>query len=115
MLGAASSEAKPKDQRLSKSSPLRHYVVSLNSCKVNELVLVVWNPQHENYTIHQESKYMYFLHSDCVETLGLKTTGTEPRKTYCIGQVVEKEYCHARKVNNTTDVLMSDSSDDEMV
>lgn len=114
-IDVATSPVKHKERLTKSQSPLRPCTVSLNSCNVGELVLVVWNPQHENYTIHQESKYMYFLHSDCMEPLGLTIAGSEQRKPYCIGEVVEKEYCHARKVNKDTDELICDNSEDEMV
>lgn len=94
------------------TSPVRHkenaskksaVPISIDTCKVGETVLVVWNPQYEMYTIFQpNSNYMFFLHIDCVEPLGLKPSN-EPRKMCCIGEVTNKEYCHAKKVNKECD------------
>jgi RB1-inducible coiled-coil protein 1 len=64
-------------------------------------VLVLWDEELNNYVILQDSSTLYFLHSDCVEGLGLSTsasTDEAPRKMYCLAQVVKKEYCFARKV-----------------
>lgn len=97
---AATSPVKHKGLTKNQSSLMKPSSVSINSCKLGDLVLVVWNQQHENYTLLQESKYMFFLHSECLEPLGLKPATPEQRKLYCIGEVVDKEYCHARKVGN---------------
>lgn len=72
---------------------------SLNSCMAGDIVLVLWEPVHENYKILQESSTLYFLHSECLEALGLKKGENEDQKPYCVGQVTNKEYCHARKVS----------------
>lgn len=47
----------------------------------------------------KESKHTYFLHSDCLDKLGLCIVDGCPNKTYCIGEVVDKEYCQTRKVS----------------
>jgi len=39
---------------------------------VGDAVLVVWDEEHRNYTILQETSTLYFLHSDCLDTLGLR-------------------------------------------
>ena len=62
--------------------------------------MVVWNEEHHNYTILQETNTLYFLHSDCLDVLGLRPSSDGiPRRLYSTGEVVEKEYCHAKKVN----------------
>jgi RB1-inducible coiled-coil protein 1 len=71
------------------------------SCNTGDIVLVLWDEEMNNYVILQDSSTLYFLHSDCVEALGLSTSASTdevPRKMYCLAQVVKKEYCFARKV-----------------
>lgn len=96
----ATSPIKHKEKLTkSQTSLIKDGLIKITSCKAGDVVLVLWDQVHESYMILQESEYMYFLHSDCVEMLGLKSTGEDrPRKLYCLGEVTDKEYCHARKV-----------------
>lgn len=73
--------------------------ITINSCETGDMVLVFWNPAFENYTIYQESSTLYFLNSDCIAALdlGLNPDGT-PKRIQIIAEVVDKEYCHAKKV-----------------
>ncbi|GJQ84975.1 hypothetical protein Trydic_g575 [Trypoxylus dichotomus] len=89
-------------EKLTKSqvSLLKSGKFSRSSCVTGDIVLVVWEPAHENYKILQESSTLYFLHSDCLEGLGLKKVENEEQRPYCLGQVTNKEYCHARKAQN---------------
>ncbi|KRT86076.1 hypothetical protein AMK59_2, partial [Oryctes borbonicus] len=98
---AATSPVRHQD-KLTKSqmSLLKSGKFSRSSCITGDIVLVVWEPTHENYKILQESSTLYFLHSDCLESLGLKKSEKEEQKPYCLGQVTNKEYCHARKAQN---------------
>ncbi|KAK7873593.1 hypothetical protein R5R35_009290 [Gryllus longicercus] len=75
--------------------------ISIMSCNIGDAVLVVWDEEHQNYTILQESSTLYFLHTDCLDSLGLKIqSGDSPRRLYSTGEVIEKEYCHAKKAEN---------------
>lgn len=97
---ATTSPIKHKEKlTTSQSSLVKSGTINIDSCKVDDVVLVVWDQQRENYTIFQQSAYLYFLHTECIEPLGLKPTGNEPRKMYCIAKVTQKEFCHARKVS----------------
>nr|CAD7437975.1 unnamed protein product [Timema bartmani] len=71
------------------------------SCNVGDSVLVVWDENHRNYTILQEGNTLYFLHSDSLDTMDLKP-GCDgmPRRLYSTGEVINKEYCHAKKSEN---------------
>lgn len=75
--------------------------ISIASCNPGDPVLVVWDNVYQNFIILQESSILHFLNSDCLESLGLKppTDGSQ-RKLYSTAEVVDKEYCHARKVCN---------------
>jgi RB1-inducible coiled-coil protein 1 len=76
--------------------------VTINSCSKDDIVLVVWNTVHEQYTIVQDSSILYFLHAESYNDLQLSTvaSNTCPRVCYCIGRVMDKEYCHAKKDEN---------------
>ncbi|XP_076244225.1 autophagy-related 17 isoform X1 [Calliopsis andreniformis] len=75
--------------------------ITVNSCNPGDIVLVFWDPTHGNYTIYQASSTLYFLNSDCVAALdlGLNPDGT-PKSIQTIAEVIDKEYCHARKSEN---------------
>lgn len=72
--------------------------LTIDQCKSGDQVLVIWDQSHENFRILQQNKHMYFLHLDSMEALNLEIVDGKPNKFYCVGEVVDKEYCHARKV-----------------
>ncbi|XP_076671485.1 autophagy-related 17 isoform X2 [Andrena cerasifolii] len=75
--------------------------ITVNNCGRGDIVLVFWDPTHGNYTIYQESATLYFLSSDCIAAfdLSLNPDGT-PKSIPIIAEVVDKEFCHARKSEN---------------
>lgn len=88
-------------QTKSTASLVQQGKISITSCSVGDAVLVIWNVEHANYTILQETATLFFLHSDCLDSLGLRPSSDgSPRRLYSTAQVVEKEYCHAKKVNH---------------
>lgn len=75
--------------------------LNVESCAIGDTVLVVWDEEHENFTILQNSPYLFFLHSDSVSVLDLKRPGPgEKKMVFCTGEVEFKEYCHAKKSQN---------------
>ncbi|XP_060518721.1 RB1-inducible coiled-coil protein 1 isoform X2 [Cylas formicarius] len=74
--------------------------LNIDSCKIGDAVLIIWDFSHEIFKILQESKRMYFLHWDCLDKLGLSITDGKPNRTYVTGEVFYKEYCSARKSEN---------------
>lgn len=73
------------------------------------------------FSVFQETPILYFLHADSHQLLNLPlssgassstsiitpnstttttTTQSFPKTVYCIGRVIDKEYCHARKDEN---------------
>lgn len=72
--------------------------LNINQCKTGDNVLVIWDQEHQNFRIIQENKYKYFLHAVCLESLGLEVIDGKPNKTYVMGEVMDKDYCYARKV-----------------
>ncbi|KAK4880673.1 hypothetical protein RN001_008819 [Aquatica leii] len=104
-VNAATSPIKPIS-KLTKSevSLVKSSKLSIDSCHAGDLVLILWDPSYKNYRIIQESSHLYFLHSDCLETLDLNIKSREDRKPYYTGEVIEKDYCHAKKVGNRYNV-----------
>lgn len=76
--------------------------VTINSCSKNDSVLVAYNSFHNQYIIVQDSPLLYFLHADSYSGLNLMTIQHNqiPKTCYCIGKVIDKEYCHAKKDEN---------------
>lgn len=86
----------------SQTSLVKYGKLSIDSCNKGDYVLVIWDKSHQNYIILQESACQYFLHSDCLELLGLKLLGGGEQKMYCTGEVYQREFCKARKVRKPT-------------
>ncbi|XP_024214865.1 RB1-inducible coiled-coil protein 1 isoform X2 [Halyomorpha halys] len=106
---ATSPEPSPRKCRVSKeklsestNSLIQQGKISVGSCNEGDIVLVIWDETFGTYTILQEtSSYTYFLHLDSLCSLGLRAN---PRKQYVIGEVVNKEYCQAKKAENRYNV-----------
>lgn len=73
--------------------------VSINTADKGDVVLVLWADEHNNYQIYHEGAVLHFLHTDSITTLGLVEAGGR-RKKYITAEVVEKEYCQAKKAEN---------------
>ncbi|KAK0161341.1 hypothetical protein PV327_009821 [Microctonus hyperodae] len=89
----------------STTSLFQHLSFCLHTCNPGDMVIVLWDTVHSNYIIMQESRTMYFLHSECIDTLELRP-GIDgmPKKTYVFGEVIDKQYCHAKKPENRYNV-----------
>lgn len=103
--------SRPRSTRRSNSQTmLARASIALDSCTKGDHVLVVWSRDHERYTVLQESPIVYFLHGDSYEALGLTSSPssseggqqptTLPKVIHCLGVVLDKEYCQARKDGN---------------
>ncbi|KAK2167683.1 hypothetical protein LSH36_25g04031 [Paralvinella palmiformis] len=78
--------------------------VSITSCNVGELVLLCLDDQRANYVVFTVTNLLHFLHSDYLEVLGLKTGPGEPKKSWVLAEVTDKEYCQAKKPQNRYNV-----------
>lgn len=76
--------------------------VSVQSCSKGDLVMIVYNSTYDQYTIVQNAPVLYFLHADSYAAFNLTelVAGQVPRIIHCMGTVVDKDYCHARKDGN---------------
>ena len=85
----------------------------MTSAEKGDIVLVVWSEEHSNYQIYHEGPSLHFLHTDSLSTLGLATkdsgkdSSKEPardsslaRRKQVTAEVVDKEYCQAKKAEN---------------
>ncbi|XP_051169507.1 RB1-inducible coiled-coil protein 1 isoform X2 [Leptopilina boulardi] len=90
-------------EKLSKSTVglVQQGLINISTCNPGDFVLVLWDSQHKNFIIFQESTTMYFLNSDCINMLDLKggPDGT-PNRLHVVAEVIDKEYCHAKKPEN---------------
>ncbi|XP_076169222.1 autophagy-related 17 isoform X2 [Ptiloglossa arizonensis] len=79
--------------------------ITMTSCNPGDIVLVFWDPTHGNYMLYQESPTFHFLPSECLAELdlGLNSDGS-PKNTQAIAEVIDKEYCHARRSENRYNV-----------
>lgn len=76
--------------------------ITVTRCSAGDNVLMFWDLRHGAYMLYQESTTMYFRSSDCVASgidVSMTSDGT-PKITYSIVQVINKQYCHARKSEN---------------
>ncbi|XP_020277770.1 RB1-inducible coiled-coil protein 1 isoform X2 [Pseudomyrmex gracilis] len=69
--------------------------VTITSCNPGDIVVVAWDTEHGNYAIYQQSSTLYFLHSDCTDVMERMCS-----QKYVLAEVIDKEYCHARKQEN---------------
>lgn len=74
--------------------------VSFLTCSVGDTVLLCYDDRHEHYVVFNIGTTMHFLHSDCLEALGLKPDARYPRKSWVLAEIVDKEYCQAKKEQN---------------
>lgn len=72
--------------------------ITVTSCDPGDNVLMFWDPTHGTYTLYQESTTLYFLNTDSSSELDLGSNPDESKNTQSIVEVVDKQYCHARKV-----------------
>ncbi|XP_055541305.1 RB1-inducible coiled-coil protein 1 isoform X2 [Wyeomyia smithii] len=75
---------------------------SIQSCSKGDTVLVIYNSTYNQYTIVQNGPVLYFLHAESYAAFNLTplVMGEVPKIVYCVGTVVDKDYCHARKDEN---------------
>lgn len=77
----------------------------MTSAEKGDIVLVVWSDEHSNYQIYHEGPSLHFLHTDSLATLGLSSKETTKdsslaRRKQVTAEVVDKEYCQAKKAEN---------------
>lgn len=110
------SDQDPDLQRLQKENAhlkeqlTKSMLVLVSSGKVNvasvdrgDIVMVVWNEDHNNFSIYTEPTFdlpLHFLHNESTQLLGLTLPPNNATKRYTTAEVVDKEYCQAKKSEN---------------
>ncbi|XP_045469962.1 RB1-inducible coiled-coil protein 1 isoform X2 [Harmonia axyridis] len=80
---------------------------NVDALKPGDCLVIVWDEEYQNFRVVQNGPVIYFLHLDCLQSLGLEIydgSPKRPNKLYCLGEYVEKEYCYARKSENRFNV-----------
>ena len=106
-------ESTPSNMTTSVSNKLKSGKISVTSVDKGDTVMVVWNEEHNNYAIYTEPSaglIMHFLHSESLTSLGLthcvptknntEDANNTSRKLFATGEVIDKEYCQAKKAEN---------------
>merc|ERR1711953_217540 len=73
--------------------------VSVTTADRGDLVLVIWSEEFSNYQIYHEGPALHFLHTESLSGLTLMDQQGH-RKKHITAEVVEKEYCQAKKAEN---------------
>lgn len=110
------SDQDPDLQRLQKENAhlkeqlTKSMMVLVSSGKVNvasvdrgDVVMVVWNEDHKNFSIYTEPSFdlpLHFLHNESFQILGLNVPPNNGCRRYTTAEVVDKEYCQAKKSEN---------------
>nr|XP_022314385.1 RB1-inducible coiled-coil protein 1-like isoform X2 [Crassostrea virginica] len=96
-------ELQQKMMEMSMTSSTRHIAedkVSITTCNVGDLALFCLDDRHDQYVVFTIGSTLHFLHTDCQETLGLKPNPGENKKSWVLAEIIEKEYCQAKKPQN---------------
>ena len=77
--------------------------VTVASVDRGDTIMVVWNEDHNNFSIYTEPAYnlpLHFLHNESLSGLGLNIPPNHSSRMYITAEVVDKEYCQAKKSEN---------------
>ena len=77
--------------------------VTVASVDRGDTIMVVWNEDHNNFSIYTEPAYnlpLHFLHNESLVGLGLNIPPNHSSRMYITAEVVDKEYCQAKKSEN---------------
>ncbi|ELU18826.1 hypothetical protein CAPTEDRAFT_180141 [Capitella teleta] len=69
-------------------------------CNVGDTVLLCLDERHDHYVVFTVGTTLHFLHSDCLDALSLRTGPGEARRSWVLAEILDKEYCQAKKPQN---------------
>lgn len=70
------------------------------AAEVGDRVMIVWSEEHNNFALYSESNSpLHFLHTDSFDGLSL-VAGASNGRRYTTAEVVDKDYCQAKKAGN---------------
>ncbi|XP_028659355.2 LOW QUALITY PROTEIN: RB1-inducible coiled-coil protein 1 [Erpetoichthys calabaricus] len=87
-------------QSMSSVSSRHSEKIAIRDFQVGDLVLIILDERHDNYVLFTVGPTLYFLHSESLTALDLKSASGSPRRPWVLGKVMEKEYCQAKKAQN---------------
>ncbi|XP_044742311.1 RB1-inducible coiled-coil protein 1 isoform X2 [Chrysoperla carnea] len=99
----ASTSTENRVHRMLSSSQLaliQAYNININLCSVGDRVLVVWDKNFQNYVLLLDSSSIFVLNADCIPSLGLRPPTEATKKDKAVGEIIEKEFCYAKKTEN---------------
>lgn len=82
------------------ASVLEQDKVSITSFQAGDLVLLCLDEEHGHYVVFTVGNTLHFLHTDCLDNLGLRSGPSIPREPWVLGVITDKEYCIAKKPQN---------------
>ncbi|XP_069777605.1 RB1-inducible coiled-coil protein 1 isoform X2 [Narcine bancroftii] len=85
-------------QSMSSVSSRHSDKIAIRDFQVGDLVLIILDERHDNYVLFTVGPTLYFLHSESLGSLDLKSGSS--RRPWVLGKVMEKEYCQAKKAQN---------------
>ncbi|XP_023233220.1 RB1-inducible coiled-coil protein 1-like [Centruroides sculpturatus] len=88
------------DAAINPQVPISTDKVSVLTCEIGDVVLLCFDEKHDNYMVFYLGPVLHFLHTECLETLGFKNVSDENRRSWALAEVIEKEYCLAKKPHN---------------
>lgn len=69
-------------------------------------MILCFDEEHSHYVVFTVSAILHFLHSDCLSDLGLEDRSPAGRRSWILAEIVDKEYCQARKVRMIALLMM---------
>ncbi len=70
------------------------------AAEIGDRVMIVWSEEHNNFALYSDSNApLHFLHTDSFDGLALVAGATNGRR-YTTAEVVDKDYCQAKKTGN---------------
>lgn len=82
-------------------SPIKAFLsLQVTSVDRGDIVMIVWSEDNNSFSVYNENSNLYFVHSDSYEALGISLVNGRPQKRYTTAEVVDKEYCQAKKPEN---------------
>ncbi|CAD5121297.1 DgyrCDS9826 [Dimorphilus gyrociliatus] len=75
--------------------------ICISQCNSGDIALIGPSETYNHYLLFLINQPLHFVHSECLQELGLKKmTKEKPRSKWILAEVVEKEYCLAKKPSN---------------
>ncbi|XP_041483964.1 RB1-inducible coiled-coil protein 1-like [Lytechinus variegatus] len=75
--------------------------VAISDISLGDLVFIFFQEGQENFMVYSLEPTLYFLHTESLSALGLRSKGQAVAKfSWIIARITDKEYCQAKKAQN---------------